>query len=288
VLRLAAQLKQERAAGILHPRLAGRTLGMIFQKTSTRTRVSFEVGMFELGGHALFLSANDIQLKLGETIADTARVLGRMVHAIMARTYAHADVEELARWSGVPVVNGLSDLHHPLQALAVYQTIREQRGGFEGLRFAYVGDSNNVTNALLEMAAKFGVEMRVGSPPGYQPNPEILDRAREDAKSTGARLLVTADPVEAVHDAHVVYTDTWASMGQEAEHAERVRVLRPYQVNPALLRHADPDHIFLHCLPAHRGEEVVDEIIDGPRSRVFDEAENRMHTQKALLALLLG
>jgi ornithine carbamoyltransferase len=287
LLRVAARLKDERNAGVPHPVLAGKSLAMIFQKTSTRTRVSFEVGMRQLGGHALFLSSSDIQLKLGETIADTARVLGRMVDGIMARTYAHSDVEELARWSGVPVINGLSDLLHPCQALADAMTIQERKGRLAGVRLAYVGDSNNVTHSLLEVAAKTGMSMRVGSPSGYQPNPAILERAREAARSTGATLAVTEDPHEAVHGADVIYTDTWASMGQEAEHDARVRVMRPYQVNDKLVAGAASDWLFLHCLPAHRGEEVIDEILDGPHSAVLDEAENRLHAQKALLSLLL-
>jgi len=287
LLRLAQRFKDERRADIAHLVLPGKTLAMIFQKTSTRTRVSFEVGMRQLGGHALFLSSSDIQLKLGETIADTARVLGRMVDGIMARTYAHADVEELARWSGVPVINGLSDRLHPCQALADLMTIVETKGRLAGLVLAYVGDSNNVTHSLLEAAAKTGMTMRVGSPRGYHPDPAILETARAAARATGATLTVTEDPFEAVHGADVVYTDTWASMGQEAEHDARARVMRPYQVNAKLVAGAAPEWIFLHCLPAHRGEEVTDEIIDGPHSVVFDEAENRLHAQKALLALLL-
>ncbi len=288
LLRLAARLKDEHRAGIPHALLSGKTLAMIFQKTSTRTRVSFEVGMRQLGGHALFLSSSDIQLKLGETVADTARVLGRMVDGIMARVFAHQDVVDLARYSGVPVINGLSDLLHPCQALADLLTIQEHKGRLAGLRLAYLGDSNNVTHSLLEASAKSGLEMRVGSPAGYQPDPAVLERARAAARDTGAKLLVTADPAEAASGADVVYTDTWASMGQEAQHEARAKVLRPYQVTSQLLSKAAPDCLFMHCLPAHRGEEVVDEIIDGPHSVVFDEAENRLHAQKALLALLMA
>ncbi len=288
ILRLASRFKDELAAGIPHPVLAGKALAMIFEKTSTRTRVSFEVGMMQLGGHALFLSNRDIQLKLGESIPDTARVLGRMVQGIMARTFAHATVVELAEHSGVPVINALSDVSHPCQALADFLTLHEKKGRLAGLKLAYVGDSNNVTHALLEAAAKFGVEMRVGSPAGYHPNADILARAQEAGRATGARLLVTEDPVEAVRDVDAIYTDTWASMGQEAEHEVRARALGAYQVNAALVRHAKPDYVFLHCLPAHRGEEVVNDILDGPHSVVLDEAENRLHTQKALMALLMG
>ena len=288
ILRVASRLKDEQRSGVPHRVLLGKTLAMIFQKTSTRTRVSFEVGMDQLGGHALFLSSNDIQLKLGETIHDTAKVLGRMVDGIMARVYAHSDVEDLARWAGVPVINGLSDLLHPCQALADLLTIQEKKGRLAGLQLAYVGDSNNVTHSLLEAGAKVGMHVRVGSPAGYQPQPAMLERTRAVARRTGARLEVTEDPHAAVAGADVVYTDTWASMGQEAEHEARVRVMRPYQVNARLLADADPDCIFLHCLPAHRGEEVTDEVLDGPHSVVFDEAENRLHAQKALLTLLLG
>src|SRR5262245_9777688 len=230
LLAVSRRLKDELRDGVPHRLLPGKTLAMIFQKTSTRTRVSFEVGMQQLGGHALFLSSNDIQLKLGETIHDTAKVLGRMVDGIMARTYAHSDVEDLARWSGVPVINGLSDLLHPCQALADLLTIEEHTGRLAGVPLAYLGDSNNVTHALLEAGAKVGMHVRVGSPRGYTPNPLILDRAREAARRSGARLEVTDDPHAAVAGADVVYTDTWASMGQEAEHDTRVEVMRPYQV----------------------------------------------------------
>jgi ornithine carbamoyltransferase len=288
MLRLATRLKDELYAGARHPLLAGKTLAMIFQKTSTRTRVSFEVGMMQLGGHALFLSSADIQLKLGETIADTARVLGRMVNGIMARTYAHSDVEDLARYSGVPVINGLSDRLHPCQAMADLLTIQEKKGRLAGIRLAYVGDSNNVTHSLLEAGAKAGMDVRVGSPRGYQPDAVILEQAREAARHTGGSIVVTEDPIEAVRDADVIYTDTWASMGQEAEHDQRVKVFRSYQVNSRLVAEAAEDYLFMHCLPAHRGEEVVDDILDGPHSVVFDEAENRLHAQKAILALLMS
>jgi ornithine carbamoyltransferase len=288
MLRLATRLKDELYAGVPHRLLPGKTLAMIFQKTSTRTRVSFEVGMAQLGGHALFLSSADIQLKLGETIADTARVLGRMVQGIMARTYAHADVVDLARSSGVPVVNGLSDRLHPCQAMADLLTIQEKKGRLAGVRLAYVGDSNNVTHALLEAGAKVGMQVRVASPRGYQPDPVLLEQSAEAARRSGGEVLVTEDPFEAVRGADVIYTDTWASMGQEAEHEARVRIFRPYQVNARLVAEAADDWIFMHCLPAHRGEEVPDEIIDGPHSVVFDEAENRLHVQKAILALLMS
>jgi ornithine carbamoyltransferase len=261
---------------------------MIFQKNSTRNRVSFEVGMSQLGGQALFLSANDLQLNRGESIADTARVLGRFLDGIMARTYAHADVVDLARFSGIPVINGLSDLLHPCQAIADLLTIQEHKGRLAGLRLAYLGDSNNVTYSLMNASARVGMHMMVGSPAGYQPLPEMLEAAQSAARLTGCSIQVTDDPAEAARDADVLYTDTWTSMGQEDEHDKRVAALSSFQVNAALLRHAQDDVIFLHCLPAHRGEEVTDEVMDGPHSRVFDEAENRLHAQKAILALLMS
>jgi ornithine carbamoyltransferase len=249
--------------------------------------VSFEVGMAQLGGHALFLSSQDLQLRRGETVADTARVLGRYVDGIMARTYAHADVEDLARYSGVPVINGLSDLLHPCQAMADLMTIQEKRGRLAGVHLAYVGDSNNVTNSLLQAGAIMGMHVRVGAPAGYQPQPAVLEQVEKLAARSGGTIRIVEDPVEAVRDADVIYTDTWASMGQEAEHDERVRIFRSYQVNARLLGHAAPDVLFMHCLPAHRGEEVTDEVMDGPHSVIFDEAENRLHAQKAILALLM-
>jgi ornithine carbamoyltransferase len=288
MLRLAAQLKDDLRVGRPHAHLAGRTLGMIFQKSSTRTRVSFEVGMAQLGGQALFLSSSDLQLGRGETIADTAQVLGRYVDGIMARTYAHSDVENLARYSGVPVINGLTDLLHPCQAMADVMTIQEKKGRLAGIRLAYVGDSNNVTHSLLQAGAKFGMQVRVASPAGYQPNPEITDAAREQVRRTGGEIRIAEDPAEAVRGADVVYTDTWASMGQEEERDTRLRVFRPYQVDGRLMAQAAADALFMHCLPAHRGEEVTAEVMDGPHSVVFDEAENRLHVQKAILALLMA
>jgi ornithine carbamoyltransferase len=288
LLRLAARFKDERRAGIAHALLPGKTLAMIFEKPSTRTRVAFEIGMHQLGGHVLFLWPAEIQLKTGETIADTARVLGRYVDAIAARTYAHADIESLAATAGVPVINALSDLLHPCQSLADLLTIQEKKGRLAGLTLAYVGDANNVAHALVEGAAKVGMHVRVGAPRGYQPLPVIWERAVTAARRTGARLEISEDPVEAVRGADVVYTDTWTSMGQEAEREVRERVFQPFQVNAKLMAHADPQALFMHCLPAHRGEEVTDAVLDGPQSVVLDAAENRLHTQKALLALLLA
>ena len=288
MLRLALQLKDDRRCGRSHALLQGKTLGMIFQKNSTRTRVSFEVGMSQLGGQALFLSANDLQLNRGESISDTARVLGRFLDGIMARTYAHADVVDLARFSGIPVINGLSDLLHPCQAIADLLTIQEQKGRLQGIKLAYLGDSNNVTYSLMNAAARVGMNMMVASPQGYQPAAEMLEAAQSAARLTGCSIQVTDDPAEAAQAADVLYTDTWTSMGQEDEHDRRVAALSSYQVNAALLKKAQDDVIFLHCLPAHRGEEVTDEVMDGPHSRVFDEAENRLHAQKAILALLMS
>lgn len=284
LLRLAQAVKQspERYAH----ELDGRIVGMIFQKPSTRTRVSFEVAMLQMGGHALYFNAQDLQLGRGETVADTARVLSRYVDGIVARVFAHADVVTLARYASVPVINGLSDYLHPCQALADLLTLWEKKDRLGGLRLAYVGDGNNVCHSLLLAGSRLGLHLRVATPPGFKPHPEVLDRAQSHARSSGGSVLWTSDPVEAVAGADAVYTDVWVSMGQEHERAHRVQVFRPYQVNAALMSQARPDAVFMHCLPAHRGEEVTDEVIDGPASVVWDQAENRLHTQKALLLWL--
>lgn len=264
--------------------LRGKTLGMIFRKHSTRTRVSFDVGMFQLGGHSTFLSDRESHMGRGETIADTARVLSRYVDGIMIRTFRHDEVEELARHASVPVINGLTDLVHPCQLLADLLTIREEFGsGLDELTVAWVGDGNNVANSWINAAALLGFELRLAVPEGYGPHPRILEKARGEG-----RIVLTRDPAEAVAGAHVVTTDTWASMGQEEEADARARVFAPYQVTKALMDRARPEGIFLHCLPAYREKEVTAEVMDGPRSRVFDEAENRLHAQKALLLFLLG
>jgi ornithine carbamoyltransferase len=263
--------------------LAGKTLGMIFAKSSTRTRVSFEVGAYQLGGHALFLSSRDIQLGRGEPIRDTARVLSRYLDGIMIRTFDHADVEELARYSSVPVINGLTDQLHPCQVLADLFTVRENLGGWDGKVVAWVGDGNNMANSWVNAAGTLGFELRLACPRGYEPDRELLDRNR-----AATTIVVTGDPREAVRGAHVINTDVWASMGQEEEQSVRARAFAGYIVDERLMRLADPDAIFLHCLPAHRGEEVSDEVIEGPQSRVWDEAENRLHVQKALMASLMG
>ena len=287
LFELTARVKSDPAA--YASALAGRTLAMIFQKPSTRTRVSFEVGMFQLGGHALYLGPGDMQLNRGESVADTARVLSRYVDAIMARVFAHQDVLDLARHGSVPVINGLSDLLHPCQALADYFTLRERRGRLEGLKLAYVGDGNNVCHELMIAAIKLGMSIAVAAPKGYEPNALIVKSAARDAMKAGQPMPeVMDDPMAAVAEADVIYTDVWTSMGQEAEAQARVKAFAGYQVTPRMLAAAKPDAVFMHCLPAHRGEEVAAEVIDGPQSVVFDEAENRLHTQKALLMLLLG
>jgi len=263
--------------------LTGKTLAMVFAKSSTRTRVSFEVGALQLGGHALFLSSRDIQLGRGEPIRDTARVLSRMVDGIMIRTFAHADVEELAKFATVPVINGLTDFLHPCQILADMLTMVEAFGTLEGKTVAWIGDGNNMCNSWLHAAGVLGFELRVACPEGYEPDRGIFEK---NARLTS--LLVTEDLEEAVEGAHVVTTDVWASMGQEEEAAIRAQAFKGYLVDAALMKRADPNAIFLHCLPAHRGEEVTEEVLEGPQSRVWDEAENRLHVQKALMATLMG
>ena len=263
--------------------LAGKSLGMIFMKSSTRTRVSFEVGAWQLGGHALFLSPRDIQLGRGEPIADTARVLSRYVDGIMIRTFAHAEVEELALHATIPVINGLTDLLHPCQILADLLTVKQHLGGWEKKKFAWIGDGNNMANSWINAAYVLGFELALACPAGYDPDSFILKRAQGAAKVT-----VVRDPREAAAGAHVVNTDVWASMGQEEEQAKRATAFAGYEVNDALMKRAARDAIFLHCLPAHRGEEVAASVIDGPQSRVWDEAENRLHAQKAVMAVLMG
>jgi ornithine carbamoyltransferase len=264
--------------------LAGKSLAMIFMKSSTRTRVSFEVGAWQLGGHALFLSPRDVQLGRGEPVGDTARVLSRMVDGIMIRTYAHADAEELARHADVPVINGLTDLLHPCQILADLLTVNQHLGSYEGRKIAWVGDGNNMANSWINAAWRLGFALDLACPEGYDPDAALLARAQRD----NAAVRLVRDPREAVHGAHVVNTDVWASMGQEQEQKVREVAFAGYQVNGTLMDGAASDAIFLHCLPAHRGEEVAAEVIDGPRSRVWDEAENRLHAQKAVMAVLMG
>jgi ornithine carbamoyltransferase len=287
IFDLAVKLKANPSA--YADALKGKSLAMIFQKPSTRTRVSFEVGMFELGGTALYLGADDIQLNRGETIADTAKVLSRFVNGIVARVFAHQDLLDLAKHGTVPVINGLSDLLHPVQALADYFTLWERRGSLSGLKMAYIGDGNNVCHELLFGAAKLGMAMAVACPEGYDPNPLVVKSAAREAQKIGAPApVVTRDPMEAAAGADVVYTDVWTSMGQEEEAEARVQAFQGYMVTGEVMAAAGPKAVFMHCLPAHRGEEVAAEVIDGPQSVVFDEAENRLHVQKAALILLLS
>ncbi len=276
-----------------HPRsfqglLAGHTLAMIFEKPSLRTRVSFEVGMIQLGGHSIYLSPTDIALGKRESVKDVARNLARWVDAVTVRTFSHHVLEEMAAGADIPIINALSDLVHPLQAMADLQTLREIKGTLRGLRLAYVGDGNNVANALAQAAAKTGMHLTIASPRGYEPTASVFMQARADALPTGAELSVVQDPADAVKDADAVYTDVWASMGQESEADDRKNIFAGYQVNPFLMALARPEAVFMHCLPAHRGEEVTDDVLDGPNSVVLEQAENRLHVAKAVLLALLG
>ena len=292
ILNLALELKEEWARGGNRPLLQGRTLGMLFQKPSLRTRVSFEMGMIHLGGQAIYLSPAEVQLGKRESVADVARVLSRYVDGIMARVFAHAHIEELAAHSRVPVINGLSDYNHPCQALADLLTILEKKGRLKGLRLAYLGDGNNVATSLLFGGTKMGMEVALATPPGYEITEDVEDLATAFAEESGGRVILTYEPLEAVAGADVIYTDTWTSMGQEAEREKRLKVFPPYQVNAGLVaasgKSGKDEVIVMHCLPAHRGQEITDEVADGPHSVLFDQAENRLHAQKAVLALLLG
>jgi ornithine carbamoyltransferase len=289
LLKLAVDLKEEWSGGGNRPILKGKTLGMVFQKPSLRTRVSFEMGMIHLGGQALYLSPFEIQLGKRESVADVARVLSRYVDGIMARVFGHNDIVALAQYSRVPVINGLSDYNHPCQGLADFLTIIERKGwDLEGRKLAYIGDGNNVGTSLLFGATLLGMDFAIAGPRGYELPPAVWALGERLAVASGSRLLATPDPHEAVDEADVVYTDVWASMGQEAEAEERARLFMPYQVNEALIAEAKPDVIAMHCLPAHRGHEITDGVCDGPRSALWDQAENRMHAQKAILAQLLA
>ena len=287
LLRLAADLKSQWRRGRPARPLAGVTLGLLFEKPSTRTRVSFEAGMNQLGGQSLFLSAADIQLCRGESIADTAKVLSRYLDGLVVRTYDQATVEEWARRATIPVINGLTDLCHPCQALSDLFTIQEHKGSLKGLRLAYIGDGNNVAHSLLEAAAKTGMAIRLACPRGYEPDQRVVDQARLEANETGASIDVMDDPHVAVKEADAVYTDVWISMGREREQSRRLKALSPYQLNERLLKRAKSDAIVMHCLPAHRGQEISAGVLDGPQSVVLDQAENRLHMQKAILVELL-
>lgn len=286
LLRLARDLKQKQKKGIPHQYLQGKSLAMIFEKSSTRTRVSFEVGMAQLGGHSLFLSSSDIQLGRGETIPDTAQVLSRYVDGIMIRTFAHERVVELAKYATVPVINGLTDEHHPCQVMADLLTIQEYKGRLQGLKLCYIGDGNNMANSLLEGAVKMGMDIAIATPAGYEPDAEIVAQVKEYGASNGTTVTVSSDPVGAIAEADVVYTDVWTSMGLEHEQELRLKQFQEYQINENLCKHAKSDYIMLHCLPAHRGEEVSEAILEGPHSVIFDQAENRLHAQKAILVKL--
>ncbi len=289
ILALAEELKAMQKAGIEHRVLAGKTLGMIFEKSSTRTRVSFETGMFQLGGQALFLSNRDLQIGRGEPIKDTARVLSRYLDGVMIRTFEHEKVEEFAKYADIPVINALTDLLHPCQALTDLLTIREHKGkNLKGLKMAYVGDGNNMTHSLMYAAAKTGMNFVAATPADYVPDEGVTQRAQEDAKETGASIALVTDPFAAAKDADILVTDTWASMGQEAEHEERKKIFAPYQINGDLLAAADKRAIVMHCLPAYRGEEITDDVMEAFSDVIFDEAENRLHTQKAIMALLMA
>jgi len=288
LLENAKKIKEALRKGVAFQPLKGKNLGMIFEKSSTRTRVSFEAGMLQLGGHALFLSSNDLQIGRGEPISDTAQVLSEYLDGIMIRTFEHEKVEELAKYATIPVINGLTDMFHPCQVLADLLTIQECKGKVKGLKMAYIGDGNNMAHSLMIGAAKVGMDISISSPNGYKPAEAVVKRAEEFAKISGSKIVITENPVEAVTDADIIYTDVWASMGQEQESEERIKAFAAnYQVNEELVKHAKDDYIFLHCLPAHRGEEVSAEIIDGSHSVIFQEAGNRMHAQKALLVELL-
>jgi ornithine carbamoyltransferase len=288
LLDLAIEIKGKQKNGVPYQPLQGKTIGLIFEKSSTRTRVSFEVGMFQLGGHALFLSKNDIQLGRGETTHDTAKVLSRYLDGIMIRTFGHHNVTELAQHADIPVINGLSDAAHPCQVLADFQTVLEHKGKLEGLKMAYVGDGNNMAHSLMLGAAKMGMHVAVATPEGYEPDSAVVEQARSIAQESGSQVTVTYSAQEAVKDADIVYTDVWASMGFEEEQKIREQAFAAYQVDEELMKGAKPDYMFLHCLPAHRGEEVSAGVIDGPNSLIFDQAENRLHAQKALMVALMS
>ncbi len=287
IFELSSSLKYKQMTGEPHQLLKGKTLGMIFSKPSTRTRVSFEVGIYQLGGIGLYFGPTDLQLKRSESIPDTAKVLSRYLNGIMIRTFDHQDVIDLAKYSSIPVINGLTDLLHPCQVLADLFTIYEKKKTLQGLKLAYVGDGNNMAHSLLYGCSKVGMNISIASPKDYQPQKQIVENAIKNTKSSGSKIEITENPVKAVKGADIIYTDVWASMGQEAESEKRKKIFKNYQVNPKLVRNAKEDYLFMHCLPAHRGDEVVDEVADSPNSIIFDEAENRLHVQKSIMALVM-
>jgi ornithine carbamoyltransferase len=287
IFDLSRLLKNKRLTGEPHRLLEGKKLGMIFSKPSTRTRVSFEVGIFELGGTGLYFNQNDLQLKKSESVSDTAKVLSRYLDGIMIRTFDHQDVIDLAANGSIPVINGLTDLHHPCQVLADLFTILEKKQILRGLKLAYIGDGNNMAHSLLHGCSKVGMNISIASPSGYKPADAIVKESLVNSAYMGSKIEILEDPVEAVKEADIIYTDVWASMGQESEAADRKKKFQKYQVNPDMVKNAKPDYLFMHCLPAHRGDEVVNEVIDSANSVVFDEAENRLHVQKAIMALLM-
>ena len=287
IFDLSAELKQDRLIGRKHHVLEGKKLGMIFSKPSTRTRVSFEVGIYELGGTGLYFNQNDLQLKKSESVSDTAKVLSRYLDGIMIRTFDHQDVIDLAKHGSIPVINGLTDLHHPCQVLCDLFTVLEKRRTLRGLKLAYIGDGNNMAHSLLHGCSKVGMDIAIASPSGYMPADFVVKESQENAKYMGSKIEILEDPIAAVKDADIIYTDVWASMGQEKEAADRKKKFMKYQVNPELVKYAKEDYLFMHCLPAHRGDEVVDEVCDSPNSVIFDEAENRLHVQKAVMALVM-
>jgi ornithine carbamoyltransferase len=288
LLDSAIEIKRKQKNGEVYQPLKGKTIGLIFEKSSTRTRVSFEAGMFQLGGHALFLSKNDIQLGRGEPISDTAQVMSRYLDGLMIRTFGHDNVTNLAKYASIPVINGLSDMAHPCQVLADLQTVLEHKGKLKGLKMAFIGDGNNMAHSLLIGGAKMGMHVAVASPKGYEADASIVKLSEEIAAQTDGKITITQDPIEAAKDADVIYTDVWASMGFEEEQAQREAAFADYQVNEELVKAAKPDYLFLHCLPAHRGEEVSEGVIDGANSVIFDQAENRLHAQKALMVALMA
>jgi ornithine carbamoyltransferase len=287
IFDLSKTLKEKQNTGEPHKLLEGKTLGMIFSKPSTRTRISFETGIYQLGGMGMYFNQNDLQLKKSESVSDTAKVLSRYLSGIMIRTFDHQDVIDLAKFGFIPVINGLTDLHHPCQVLTDLFTVLEKRRTLKGLKLVYIGDGNNVAHSLLHGCSKVGMNITIASPSGYMPNQEIVAESKINAKYMGSKIEITEDPVKAVSGADIIYTDVWASMGQEKEAAERRKKFIKYQVNSKLIKNAKDDYIFMHCLPAHRGDEVTDEICDSPNSVIFDEAENRLHVQKAIMALVM-